>query len=48
VAHLGSWLGLAAIPGIAVFSLFAFSQARELKRLKIWAGRAPERLRERR
>ena len=29
--------------GIAILSLLVFSQARELKRLREWAGRAPER-----
>jgi hypothetical protein len=34
---------LAAIPGLAVLSALYFSQARDLKRLREWAGRAPER-----
>ena len=32
--------------GLAVLSVLYFSQARELKRLREWAGRAPERARE--
>jgi len=46
--QLGGWLGLAAIPGVAVVALLAFGQARELKRLRDWAGREPERLQGRR
>ena len=33
----------AALLGIAILSLLVFSQAREIKRLREWAGRAPER-----
>jgi hypothetical protein len=43
VQKIGSYLGYVAIPGIALLALLFFSQARELKRLKEWAGRAPER-----
>ena len=32
-----------ALVGIALLSLLVFSQAREFKRLREWAGRAPER-----
>ena len=38
--------GLAAFFGLAVLSLLYFAQARELKRLREWAGRAPERAQE--
>jgi hypothetical protein len=34
---------LAAIPGLAVLSALYFSQARDVRRLREWAGRAPER-----
>jgi hypothetical protein len=40
---IGALAGLAAIPGLAVMSLLYFGQAREVKRLREWAGRAPER-----
>src|SRR3954464_5949287 len=40
---IGALAGLAAIPGLAVISLLYFGQAREVKRLREWAGRAPER-----
>src|SRR5919112_1566824 len=41
--RVGSYGGLAAIIGLGVLSLLYFSQAREVKRLREWAGRAPER-----
>src|SRR5271167_5116953 len=40
---IGAIAAFAALAGIAVLSLLTFSQARELKRLREWAGRAPER-----
>src|SRR5213593_4052768 len=40
---IGALAGLAAVPGLAVMSLLYFGQAREVKRLREWAGRAPER-----
>ena len=39
----GPIAGFAAILGLAVLSLLYFAQAREVKRLREWAGRAPER-----
>lgn len=41
--EIGSYAGLAAIPGLAVLSALYFSQARDVRRLREWAGRAPER-----
>src|SRR5271155_378564 len=41
--QVGAIAAFAALFGIAVLSLLSFSQARELKRLREWAGRAPER-----
>ena len=41
--QIGAIAAFAALLGIAVLSLLFFSQARELKRLREWAGRAPER-----
>ncbi|MCW3068279.1 MAG: LytR family transcriptional regulator, partial [Solirubrobacterales bacterium] len=41
--QIGAIAGFAAIVGVAILSLLVFSQARELKRLREWAGRAPER-----
>ena len=43
VVEIGALAGFAAIPGLAVLSLLYFGQAREVKRLREWAGRAPER-----
>ena len=46
VDKYGVYIGIAAFLGLAVLSLLYFAQARELKRLRDWAGRAPERARE--
>jgi hypothetical protein len=43
IEQIGSYAGLAAIPGLGVLSALYFSQARDVKRLREWAGRAPER-----
>ena len=43
IETVGSYAGFAAIIGLAVLSALYFSQARDLKRLREWAGRAPER-----
>jgi hypothetical protein len=43
VERFGAYAGLASILGLAILSLLHFGQARELKRLREWAGRAPER-----
>jgi hypothetical protein len=40
---VGAIVAFAALLGIAILSLLVFSQAREIKRLREWAGRAPER-----
>src|ERR1700726_3269366 len=40
---IGAIAAFAAVVGVAMLSLLVFSQARELKRLREWAGRAPER-----
>src|SRR6187549_4087286 len=46
VEKYGTYVGIAAFFGLAVLSLLYFAQAREVKRLREWAGRAPERARE--
>ena len=46
VEKYGAYVGIAAFFGLAVLSLLYFAQARELKRLREWAGRAPERAQE--
>ncbi|HVR04683.1 MAG TPA: LytR C-terminal domain-containing protein [Solirubrobacteraceae bacterium] len=43
VLKVGALAAFAGLLGIAVLSLLVFAQARELKRLREWAGRAPER-----
>lgn len=41
--EIGAYAGLAAIVGLALLSALYFSQARDVRRLREWAGRAPER-----
>ena len=43
IEQIGSYAGLAAVLGLAILSALYFSQARDVKRLREWAGRAPER-----
>src|SRR5688500_2024888 len=43
VQDIGAYAGLASVVGLAVLSALYFSQARDVKRLREWAGRAPER-----
>jgi hypothetical protein len=40
---IGAIAGLGAFLGVAILSLLYFSQARDVRRLREWAGRAPER-----
>ena len=46
IEQIGAYAGLAAVLGLAVLSALYFSQARDVKRLREWAGRAPERVAE--
>jgi LytR cell envelope-related transcriptional attenuator len=41
--RIGSYVGLASFLGLAILALLYFSQARDVRRLRDWAGRAPER-----
>ncbi|HEY6761027.1 MAG TPA: LytR C-terminal domain-containing protein [Baekduia sp.] len=43
IEQYGAYAGFASVLGLAILSLLYFAQARELKRLREWAGRAPER-----
>jgi hypothetical protein len=43
VQEIGAYAGFAAVVGLAVLSALYFSQARDVRRLREWAGRAPER-----
>ena len=43
IKEIGAFAGLAAFLGLAVLAMLAFSQARDIRRLREWAGSAPER-----
>src|SRR5262249_21534605 len=43
IEQYGAYAGIAAVFGLGILSLLYFAQAREVKRLRNWAGRAPER-----
>jgi hypothetical protein len=43
IERIGSYIGLASFLGLAILALLYFSQARDVRRLREWAGRAPER-----
>ncbi len=43
IEQIGSFAGLAAFLGLGVLALLSFAQGRDLRRLRDWAGSAPER-----
>jgi hypothetical protein len=43
IEKIGAFAGFAAFLGLAILALLYFSQARDVRRLRDWAGRAPER-----
>ena len=43
VERIGAFAGLAAFIGLAVLALLSFAQGRDIRRLRDWAGSAPER-----
>ena len=43
IESIGPVLGIAAFIGLAVLAFLLFQQSREIRRLREWAGRAPER-----
>jgi hypothetical protein len=43
IESIGPALGIAAFVGLAILAFLLFQQAREIRRLREWAGRAPER-----
>jgi hypothetical protein len=47
VERIGSFAGLASFLGLAVFALLLFAHGRDIRRLRDWAGSAPEREQER-
>lgn len=47
IEQIGAFAGLAAFLGFAVLALLTFAQGRDIRRLRDWAGSAPEREAER-
>jgi LytR cell envelope-related transcriptional attenuator len=43
IKEIGAFAGLAAFLGLAVLALLSFAQGRDIRRLREWAGSAPER-----
>jgi hypothetical protein len=43
IQEIGAFAGLAAFLGLAILALLAFTQGRDIRRLREWAGSAPER-----
>jgi hypothetical protein len=43
IEHIGAFAGLAAFLGLAVLALLSFAHGRDIRRLREWAGSAPER-----
>jgi len=43
IEGIGPYLGIAAFLGLTILAFLIFQQAREVRRLREWAGRAPER-----
>jgi hypothetical protein len=46
IDSIGPLLGIAAFIGLAVLAFLLFQQSRDVRRLREWAGRAPERAQE--
>jgi hypothetical protein len=46
IESIGPLLGIVAFLGLAILAFLLFQQARDVRRLREWAGRAPERARE--
>jgi len=43
IKEIGAYAGLVAFLGLALLALLSFTQARDIRRLREWAGSAPER-----
>ena len=46
IESIGPILGIVAFVGLAILAFLLFQQARDIRRLREWAGRAPERAQE--
>ena len=46
IERIGPFVGIGAFIGLAVLTFLLFQQSRDLRRLREWAGRAPERAKE--
>jgi LytR cell envelope-related transcriptional attenuator len=46
IQSIGPLLGIAAFLGLAILAFLLFQQSRDIRRLREWAGRAPERAQE--
>jgi hypothetical protein len=46
IESIGPLLGIVAFAGLALLAFLLFQQARDIRRLREWAGRAPERAQE--
>lgn len=46
IESIGPVLGIVAFVGLAILAFLLFQQARDIRRLREWAGRAPERAQE--
>src|SRR3954470_24940937 len=46
IDRIGPYVGVAAFLGLALLAFLVIQQAREVRRLREWAGRAPERARD--
>jgi hypothetical protein len=46
IDRIGPYVGVAAFVGLALLAFLVIQQAREVRRLREWAGRAPERARD--
>ncbi len=43
IQTVGGYAGIISLLGVVVLAMLCFSQARDLRRLRVWAGGAPER-----
>lgn len=43
IKEIGAYAGLVAFLGVAILALLSFAQGRDIRRLREWAGSAPER-----